>query len=184
MSSMRATNSASTFGMHHIFFRHGLSRFSASRRRTGPRSFPEARPPMRSRSQAAEGRLDVGSHAAVASFGKLGENAGRAGVAELADAPDLGSGIARCGGSSPSARTIEAEKTRSDTATTAGRITVPTGKGARDERAPRNTTWRRVAVGATASRPVPPKFSGRMQEALVRAKDYGWLVRERATGCR
>ncbi len=29
-----------------------------------------------------------------------------AGVAELVDAPDLGSGIARCGGSSPFARTI------------------------------------------------------------------------------
>ena len=29
-----------------------------------------------------------------------------AGVAKLVDAPDLGSGILRCGGSSPSARTI------------------------------------------------------------------------------
>ena len=29
-----------------------------------------------------------------------------AGVAKLVDAPDLGSGIVRCGGSSPSARTI------------------------------------------------------------------------------
>ena len=33
MSSIRATNSASTFGMHHTFFCDGFSWFSASRRR-------------------------------------------------------------------------------------------------------------------------------------------------------
>ena len=33
----------------------------------------------------------------------------RAGVAELVDAPDLGSGIFGCGGSSPFARTITSE---------------------------------------------------------------------------
>src|SRR3546814_8383391 len=35
-----------------------------------------------------------------------------AGVAELVDAPDLGSGIARCGGSSPFARTRFVVRTR------------------------------------------------------------------------
>ncbi len=33
-TSIRATNSASTFGMHHIFFCHGFSWFSVRRRRT------------------------------------------------------------------------------------------------------------------------------------------------------
>ncbi len=36
----------------------------------------------------------------------------RAAVAELVDAPDLGSGIARCGGSSPFSRTINKSNTR------------------------------------------------------------------------
>ena len=36
----------------------------------------------------------------------------RAGVAELVDAPDLGSGIERCGGSSPFARTSRKREAR------------------------------------------------------------------------
>ena len=44
------------------------------------------------------------AHAGILAIGRT--SLGRARVAELVDALDLGSSIARCGGSSPSARTI------------------------------------------------------------------------------